>query len=271
MYENMTIVQYDRGNLGEFICLSLYKKYFNVDLYDSKRQNGLGWFFMGRDATLDCFLYDYHRPNVESVKLQRAIFGTCVYEELLAKNYEDARRITHAMINYRKSNPDVPPEQVNMIDLSDPDYSYDSSSKILTRIHIFDDVDMSRAFPGAEIINVYCPPEKRWIFKFLFMYKKHLDSVQNNQQRTSNGVDEFWNFNWVRNLEYKEGLTNINVYDMFIGKSNDLFDSTFTEQLLDNFEANKAMLELFNLDYKRNNVTSDELLPIIRSIYSDYL
>jgi len=271
MYENMTIVQYDRGSLGEFICLSLYKKYFNVDLYDSKRQGGLGWFFMRHDLTLDCLLYDYHRPNIESVDLQRAIFGTCVYEEILAKNYEEARKITHAMINYRKTNQNTHPGEVIIMDLGDPDYSYNKENKILTRLHVFDDINMSEVFPGAEIVNVYCPPEKRWIFKFLFMYKKHRDSVQNNKQRTINGIDEFWNFNWVRNLEYKEGYNNINVYDMFLGKTNDLLDQNYSSQLLDNFEANKAMLELFNLDYKRNNVTSDELLPIVKNIWNQFI
>lgn len=271
MYEGLTIVQYDRGNLGEFICLSAYKKIFGVDVYFERRKNNLGWYFMNIDGSLDSMLYDYHRTKVESVTIQKYVFGSCVYENLLSGNYDEARKILHAMINYRKSNPDCAPESLIPFDLPDPDYSYDSSKKVLTRIHNFDNIDLSLAFPGSEIINVYCRPEKRWIFKFLYMYKKHQDSLLNNTQRFSKGFDEFWNYNWSKNLTVKEGAVNIDCYDVFLGNTGSYFGSDFSADFADNFNGNKSMLESYGLDHTRDNVTSDELLAIIKTIYSDYL
>lgn len=269
-YENMTIIQYDRGSLGEFICLSLYKKYFGESLYDSKRKNGLGWYFQKHDSLLDGLMYDYHRPNIESVNIQRSIFGTCIYEEILAGNYETARNISHAMINYRKLNRDTDPTDILIFYLPQPDYTYDSSSKLLTRMHVFDDIDLTQVYPGAEIVNVFCPPEKRWIFKFLFMYKKKLDAKFNMDQRFSDGVDNYWNFNWSRNLTPKDGLINLNCYELFLGNTNDLIGAEYSTQLLDNFAENVSMLEAHNLDYTRDNVSSDELLAIVKNIYSNY-
>ena len=270
MYDNLTIVQYDRGNMGEFMCLLLHKKIFGEAKYDEKRPNNLGWYFMNVDGTIDCMLYDYQRMNIESVVMQRAVFGTCVYEELLAGNFEDARLITHAMINYRKQYPNGSPENIQIVDLPNPDYSYDPSHKVLTRIHAYDNLDLTKAYPNAKIYNLYSPPEKRWIFKFLYLYKKHRDSVENTLQRLSCGLDEFINFNWVRNLEPKEGLININCYDIFLGKTNDIITSDYKEILIENFETNKSMLDRFGLDYKRNDVSKEELLPILAQIYSSY-
>lgn len=269
-YENMTIVQYDRGNMGEFMCLLLYKKIFGEAKYEEKRPNNLGWYFMNVDGTIDCMLYDYQRPNIESVAMQRAIFGTCVYEEILAGNFVEARKITHAMINYRKLNPNGSPENINAIDLPDPDYSYDPEHKVLTRIHSFDDIDLTKVFPGAHIYNLYAPPEKRWIFKFLYLYKKHRDSVENTLQRLSCGIEEFLEFNWVRNREPRDGLINVNCYDIFLGNTNDIIGSEYSEVLAENFANNKSMLDKFGLDYRRNDVSKEELLPILSQIYSKY-
>jgi len=270
MYENMTIVQYDRGNMGEFMCLLLYKKIFGEAKFSEKRPNNLGWNFMKIDSTIDGMLYDYHRPNIESVNIQRSIFGTCIYEEILAGNYQDARNITHAMINYRKLNPNIVPEHISIIDLPNPDFSYDNNHKVLTRIHAFDKFDLTKVFPGAQIYNLYSPPEKRWIFKFLYLYKKHRDSVENTLQRLNNGLEEFLDFNWNRNLELKEGLINVNSYDLMLGKTNENISDEFNAILLENLEENKSMLEKFGLDYTRDNVSKEELLPILTQIYSKY-
>lgn len=271
MYEGLTIVQYDRGNLGEFISLSAYKKIFGVDVYSERRKNNLGWYFMNIDGSLDSMLYDYHRSYIESVSMQRYLFGSCVYENLLKENYDEARKIFHAMVNYRKNNPDCSPEKLIPFTLPDPDYSYDSSTKVLTRIHNFDDIYLRKAFPGAEIINIYCRPEKRWIFKFLYMHKKHQDSVINNTQRFSQGFNNFWNFNWNKNLDIKYGCHNIDCYDVFLGNTVDYFGPEFNADFADNFNSNKNMLELYGLDYTRDYVSSDELLAIVRNIYKDYL
>lgn len=270
MYENMTIVQYDRGNMGEFMCLLLYKKIFGEAKYEEKRPNNLGWYFMNVDSTVDCLLYDYHRSTVESVNNQRAVFGTCAYEEILAGNYEEARRIMHAMINYRKQHPNTSPEALNVMELPDPDYSYDPDHKVLTRIHAFDPMDLTKVFPGATIYNLYSPPEKRWIFKFLYLYKKHRDSVENTLQRLTNGLDEFWNFNWVRNCEPKDGLINIDCYEIFLGNTNEHIGPEYADVLAENFENNKSMLERFGLDHTRDNVSSEELLAILTEVYSKY-
>lgn len=178
------------------------------------------------------------------------------------------------MINYRKLYPELNPEGINNIfyDLPDPDFNYNSSSsRIITRIHIYDDIDLKAAYPGAEIINVYCPPEKRWIFKFLYMYKKHQDTRKNNLERFKNSIDEFWNFNWSQNLDYKSGLVNINAYDVFIANENDIFDSSFSSIMMSNFARNNSILQQNGLDYTRDNVSSEELLSIIKNVYSSYL
>jgi hypothetical protein len=269
-YENLTIVQYDRGNMGEFVCLSMHKKIFGEDMFTEKRKNDLGWYFMNIDGTLDCLLYDYHRPRVESVYLQNVVFGKCAYEMILDGEIEEARNTMHAMINYRKLNPNTSPEKIDIENLPAPDYSYDPSQPVLTRIHNFDDLDLAPVFPGANIINIYCPPEKRWIFKFLYLYKKHLDSIETLDQRFKNGVEEFWNFNWTKSLSPKDGLTNVNCYEIFLGNTNSYFGSEYASIFGENFENNKSMLDTYNLDYTRDNVSSEELLEIIRTIYSGY-
>ena len=269
-YENMTIVQYDRGCMGEFISLALHKKIFGEDKFTEKRNNNLGWYFMNIDGTIDSFLYDYHRPNIESVVMQRSLFGTCVYEEMKAGNVAEVQRITHAMINFRKHVGNVSPENIVVYELPDPDYSYDSTEKVLTRIHNFDNIDLLEFFPGANVINVYSPPEKKWIFKYLFMYKKHKDGVVNQLQRFSEGVDEYWNFNWNKNLSYNSKYTNVNCYEYFLGNTVDPLDSSFASVLKDNYDENVAYLQANGLDYTRNNVGSDELLTIVRNIYSSY-
>jgi len=264
----MTIVQYDRGNMGEFVCLAMHKKIFGEDMFTEKRQSDLGWYFMNIDGSLDCLLYDYHRPFVESVKLQKIVLGSCAYESILDGDFEEARRNMHAMINYRKINPNTPPEKIDIVELPAPDYSYDPTQKVLTRIHNFDNIDIASVFPGAEIINIYCPPEKRWIFKFLYLYKKHQDSTRTINERFNLGIEEFWNFNWIRNLEPKDGLTNVNCYEVFLGNSIG-FGSEYTAIFGENFENNKSMLDRYNLDYTRNNVSSDELLSVVRSVYGE--
>jgi len=114
MYEGLTIVQYDRGNMGEFVCLSLYKKIFGTNVYFEKRKNDLGWSFQNIDGSLDSLLYDYHRDSIDSVTLQEYVFNSSVYENLLAENYSEARKILNAMINYRIDNPDCHPEKIDM-------------------------------------------------------------------------------------------------------------------------------------------------------------
>jgi hypothetical protein len=267
-YENLTIVQYDRGNMGEFVCLSMHKKIFGEDMFTERRKNDLGWYFMNIDGALDCLLYDYHRPNVESVRMQKIVFRECAYESILDGRMEDARDIMHAMINYRKLNPNTSPENIDIINLPSPDYSYDPSQKVLTRIHNFDGLDLLPVFPGANIVNIYSPPEKRWIFKFLYLYKKHLDSGETLDQRFINGVEEFWNFNWTKNLIPRDGMTNVNCYKIFLGNTSDYFGTEYVSIFGENFENNKSMLDRYNLDYTRDNVTSEELLSIIRSLYN---
>jgi hypothetical protein len=270
MYEGLTIVQYDRGNLGEFICLSLYKKMFNVDVYFEKRKNNLGWYFMNIDGSMDALMYDYHRPRIESVTFQKLVFNSCIYEELLAGNIASARNIMNGMINYRLENPDIAPENLELRLLSNPDTSYDPTKKTLTRIHNFDNIDLAAAFPGAEIVNVYCRPEKRWLFKFFFMLKKSEDGFENNSQRLKNGIEEFWNFNWNKNLEYKEGAVNIDAYDIFLGNVVEPFNKDFESIFKENFETNNALIKIYNLDHTRDYVSSDELLNIVKSLYSSY-
>ena len=268
-YENMTIVQYDRGNMGEFVCLAMHKKIFGEDVFSERRRNNLGWYFMNIDGALDCLLYDYHRPNVESLRFQKVMFGSCAYECIQDGNFDEARRITHAMINYRKQLPNTSPESVDVLSLDPPDYGYDESYKVLTRIHNFDNLDLTPVYPGAKIVNVYCRPEKRWIFKFLYLYKKHQDAPETLAQRFIGGIDEFWDFNWNINLEPKVGLTNVDCYDIFLGNSSE-FGSEYIGIFGENFENNKSMLEAYGLDYTRDNVGSDELLNIVKTIYQSY-
>ena len=225
---------------------------------------------MNIDGTLDSFLYDYHRPNIESVNLQRSIFGTCVYEEMKAGNVDEVQRLTHAMINYRKQSGYIQPEHVPIFDVSDPDYTYDGTKKTLTRIHNFDNMDMLQFFPGATVINVYSPPEKRWIFKYLFMYKKHQDNRVNQLQRFSSGVDEYWNYIWNVNQSFNPKYTNVNAYEYLLGNFGDLLDSSFVDIFRNNYDNNISFLEENGLDHTRDNVSSDELLPIIRNMYSSY-
>jgi hypothetical protein len=269
-YENMTIVQYDRGNMGEFVCLAMHKNIYGEDMFTEKRKNDLGWYFMNIDGAFDCLLYDYHRPKVESVYLQKVVFGSCAYESILDGNIDEARETMHAMINYRKTFPKTSPDMIDILDIPEPDFSYDPNHKVLTRIHNFDGLDLVPVFPGAKIVNVYCRPEKRWIFKFLYLYKKHLDSTDSLKDRFKNGVEDFWNFNWVRNLEPKKGLINVDCYNIFLGKVGGIFGDEFTNIFSENFNNNKSMLDRYSLDYKRDNVTSDELLSVIRSIYGSY-
>jgi len=270
MYEGLTIVQYDRGNMGEFVCLSLYKKIFGTNVYFEKRKNDLGWSFQNIDGSLDSLLYDYHRDSIDSVTLQEYVFNSSVYENLLAKNYSEARKILNAMINYRIDNPDCHPEKIDMFNISDPNYSYNPFKRVLTRIHNFDNLDLNIAFPGAEIINVYCRPEKRWIFKFLYMYKKHKDSPEDSIGRFSKGFDKFWEFNWNTNLLPKEGAINIDCYNIFLGKT-DYFGSEFDNVFYNNYCENRMMLESYGLDYTRDNVSREELCGIIKGVYADYL
>jgi len=262
-YKDLKIVQYDRGNMGEFISLMLHSMFYEPVL-DHRRKDLNSYNFMAYDGSLDSLLYDMHR-SAEPVTMQNEMFGTCVYDCMLRGQVDRARSIFAEMTKLRQLHPKIKVDDV----FSRGDYSYsyldDMSPNYdcITRIHNFHRISLEDYFPGSTIYSVFCPPEKRWIFKFLYFYKKKLD---NNQERLQRGLREFWDFNWNMNQNYDDRYIMIDCYEIFAG-GNLFFDKSLCPVIKRNSESNIDILKKFNLDYRMDYVSSDDLLGIVSSFF----
>ena len=261
MYNNLKIVQYDRGNLGEFTSL-LIQGIDNPVQYKRKLN---GFYFMDFDGSLDALMYDPHRPNIESVAFQRMLFGSSVYECLLNNDYQRARFIFNQMVCIKSDYPNDSIETLYGIPIRRKTYEYPSDKTIVTRIHNFDYFNLTDVFDGATVYNLHCRPSKRWIFKFLFFYKKHLDHEQ-NALRFANGLEEYWDFNWNTNQRLNDSYINLDCYELFKGNPL-IFDQSVTPLLLANFEQNNQILKSFGLDHNDNYVSPNDLLKIVSGLF----
>lgn len=263
IYKDLKIVQYDRGNMGEFISLMLHSMFYepvlnhrNIDLNSYN--------FMPYDGSLDSLLYDTYR-TAESVKIQNDMFGTCVYDCMLESKVEIARKIFCEMSKLRNVYPRERADDLYFkgnykdayLDHIDPSYDY------ITRIHNFHGIRIENYFPKSNIYAIFCPPKKRWIFKFLYFYKKSMD---NNRDRLKRGLKDFWDFNWKINQDFDDRYIMIDCYELLTG-GNLFFDKSLYPVIKHNSESNLDILRKFNLDYKMDYVSSDDLLDIVSSFF----
>ena len=262
-YKNLKIVQYDRGSMGEFISLMLHSTFYEPVLQHRKKELN-SYNFMPYDGSLDSLLYDTHRV-AESVKIQNRLFGTCAYECMMQGRVEDTRNIFSHMTKLRNVYPQERADDLYFkggyedvyLESSEPEYDF------ITRIHNFHKIKIEEYFPDSTIYSVFCPPEKRWIFKFLYFYKKSLD---NNTERLKRGLIDFWDFNWNINESYSDRYIMIDCYDLLTG-SNLFFNETLYPIIKQNSESNLEILREFDLDHRLDNVASDDLLGIASSFF----
>lgn len=263
IYKPLKIVQYDRGNMGEFISLMLHSMFYEPVLHH-RNKNLNSYNYMQYDGSLDSLLYDMHRIP-EPVKIQNEMFGTCVYECMLEGQVDRSRRVFSEMVKLRQL---YLGEQVDDVYWRG-DYAYSYLENIepdydcITRVHNFHDISIGDYFPESTVYCVFCPPEKRWIFKFLYFYKKRLD---NNQERLRRGLRDFWDFNWNSNQRADSRYIMIDCYELLAG-GNLFFDKSLYPVIKHNSESNLDILRKFNLDYKMDYVASDDLLDIVSSFF----
>lgn len=265
MYSNLNIVQYDRGNLGEFTSLLLYNKLIknDIDVFECSR-NLNGFNFQDFDGSFDALMYDPIRPNIDSVSFQRMLFGSSVYECLLNNEPQRARYIFNQMVCIKNDYPFDSVETIYGLPLRRKTYEYPNKT-IVTRIHNFDYFDLKETFDQATIYNIHCRPSKRWIFKFLFFYKKHLDHQQ-NQLRLSKGLQYYWDYNWEINQSFNDSYINLDCYELFKGNPL-IFDQSVVPLLQSNFEQNNQILKQYGLDYRDNFISSNDLLSIVSRFF----
>ena len=289
-FSGLTILSYDRGQMGEFFTILLQHKLYNdnidtdfINKFKSKYAHSFNAWAI--DKTFNCIIdTDFHFIKNVTKDFQRDVFGKEVYNMIQDKEYELARSSLIKMLNlndffngdYRMfCEMTFTKDYKNILNLLTDDYS--SYNAVVTRSHNRINLDFTECFTGCTHINFYTEEKYKGIFRALYYFKKI-------ERMFSKDIHAYWNINSIENFIEKyewiweaptgpiKNAININVYDILVGKlypEEFMIDDNTKDIIIKNNKVNINLLNNVGIDLNKGITKSEllnKLLPICEEL-----
>lgn len=265
-FSGLTVLSYDRGQMGEFYTHLLHLKHFNESKTTSKNNM---WESSKIDRSFNGLTYT-PMLNSSITIFHEKIYGKTIHHMIIDNEYDKAKK---ALL-----------ELINLSDFIDNDLFYDAVSKnkfnelktlihtdeycgeVITRHHNYNTIDLTKIFTNCNHINFYCDQNKRWVFMLLYFYKKIINKVYarpewliNNEK---NLIDFFHYVVSTSNSIPLENATNINAFDLLNieNKIHDIFYKNEETKFLvnKNIKANIDIITNLGYDLSNDEVNIEE-------------
>jgi len=258
-FSGLTVISYDRGQMGEFYSHLLNLKKFNKS--EATSHNNM-WKALKTEKSYDVLTYT-PMINAAATISSKKIYGKTIHQMIIDHEYDEAKK---ALLSF-----------INLSDFIDNDAFYDVVSKnkfnelkilmhtdeyyndVITRYHNYNMIDLTKIFTNCNHINFYCSSNKRWIFMLLYFYKKIINKVYEKPEWAINNETNLIDFfNFVvssSNSIPLDNAININAFDLFNieNKINDIFYKNEETQFLVNKNIKANIDIITNLGYDIND------------------
>lgn len=261
-FSGLTVISYDRGQMGEFYSHLLHLKQFNKSKVESLHDM---WKSYETDKTFDGLIYT-PKLNASATIFSEKIYGKTIHHMMTDNKFDEAKIALLNLINlscfidrkeFDKAISKNKFKELKTLIHTDEYYDY-----IITRYHNYNMIDLTKIFTNCNHINFYCRPNKRWVFILLYFYKKLINRVYAGPEwLINNETDLIDFFHFVvssSNSIPLDNAININAFDLLNieNKIHDIFyKNEETKLLIDN--SIKANIDIItNLGY---DISDDEV------------
>jgi hypothetical protein len=261
-FSGLTVISYDRGQMGEFYSHLLHLEKFNKS--EATSHNNM-WKATKTEKSYDALTYT-PMINTAATIFSKKIYGKTIHQMIIDHEYDEAKKTLLSFIN--------------LSDFIDNDAFYDAISKnkfnelkilmhtddyyddVITRYHNYNMIDLTKIFTNCNHINFYCSSNKRWIFILLYFYKKIVNKVYAGHEWLINNETDLINFfHFVvssSNSIPLDNAININAFDLFNIK-NKIHKNEETKFLVyKNIKANIDIITNLGYDINNNEVNIEE-------------
>jgi hypothetical protein len=217
-FSGLTVISYDRGQMGEFYSHLLHLKQFNES--EVKAHNNM-WQSYKTDKTFDGLIYT-PMLNASATIFSEKIYGKTIHHMMINNQYDEAKKALLNLINLNyfidRNAFDEAISKKKFNELKTLMHTDDYYDDVITRYHNYNMIDLTKIFINCNHINFYCPSNKRWIFILLYFYKKIINKVYAGPEWLINNETDLINFfHFVvssSNSIPLDNATNINAFDL---------------------------------------------------------
>jgi hypothetical protein len=252
-FSGLTVISYDRGQMGEFYYHLLHIEQFNESKI--KAHNNM-WQAYKTDKTFNGLIYT-PMLNASATIFSEKIYGKTIHHMMIDGEYDKAKKALLNLINLSdfidNSSFDDAVLKNKFNELKTLMHTDEYYGKVITRYHNYNIIDFTKIFTNCNHINFYCQPNKRWIFILLYFYKKIINKVYAGPEWLINNETDLINFfHFVvssSNSIPLDNATNINAFDLLNIKNE------ATEQ---NMKANIDIIKNLSYDINDDEVNIEE-------------
>jgi len=275
-FSGLTVISYDRGQMGEFYSHLLHLKKFNKS--ESTSYNNM-WKTYKTEKTFDGLIYT-PMQNSYSTIFNENLYGKSIHHMIIDNEYNEAREALLSLINLsyfierNEFDDAVSNNKFNELKkLMHTDECYDD---VISKYHNYNMIDITEIFTNCTHINFYCKPNKRWIFILLYFYKKLINKIYEGSEWLINSEKKLINFfNFVicsSNSIPLNNAINIDAFDLLNVKNkiNDIFYKNEETKLLvnNNIKANIDIITSLGYDINDDEV---DIEKTILNLYRRFL